>query len=129
MAKQDRLESALRDLLDEMDDAEFIDLHNTMASEEGYNMIYNMSDIDEILNIQKGMAISDVLRDLDSDFNYFQEYFTIDDHETIKSFDSILDPNCPADRDEMIRYIVDTGYGFGNDAIEELLDSFAYLTD
>ncbi len=126
MAKQDRLESALIDLFDEMDDVDFINLHNDIAREDGDNMIYEMSDIDEILNIQKNYAISDVLRDLAPDFDYDQEYFTIDDHGIIKSFDSLLDPNCPADRDEMIRYIVDTGYGFGNDDIEELLNSFVY---
>ena len=116
-------EEQLRDLFDEMDDVDFINLHNEMAREDGDNMIYDMSDIDEIFNIQKGYAISDVLRDLDPDFDYYQEYFTIDDHQNIKSFDSILDPNCPADRDEMIRYIVDTGFAFGNDAIQELIDT------
>ena len=126
MAKEERLESALRNLFYEMDDVDFINLHNDLARDEGYNMIYEMSDIDEVFNYQKNYAISDILRDLAPDFDYDQEYFTIDDHDIIKSFDSILDPNCPADIDEMIRYIVDTGYGFGNDDIEELLDSFVY---
>lgn len=126
MAKEERLESALRDLFAKMDDVDFINLHNDLARDEGYNMIYEMSDIDEVFNYQKNYSISDVLRDLAPDFDHDQEYFTIDDHDIIKSFDSILDPNCPADIDEMIRYIVDTGYGFGNDDIEELLDSFVY---
>ena len=113
------IEEALRDLLDEMDDDEFIALHNEIAREDGNNIIYEMSDIDEVF---KGYLISDILRDLAPDFDYDQEYFTIDDHNYIKSFDSLLDHNSPADRDEMIRYIVDTEFAFGNDEIQAILD-------
>lgn len=126
MSKDDRLRNALADVFDEMDDADFISLHNDLARDEGYNMIYEMSEIDEILNIQKNYAISDVLRDLDPRFDYYDEYFTIDDSGIIKSFNSLLDFNSPADRDELIRYIADTGYGFGNDAVEDVLNSFVY---
>ena len=113
------IEEQLRDLFDEMDDVDFINIHNEIAREDGSNIIYEMSDIDEVF---KGYSISDILRDLAPDFNYDQEYFTIDDHNYIKSFDSLLDHNSPADRDEMIRYIIDTEFAFGNDDIQVILD-------
>lgn len=125
MSKDERLRAALQTLFDEMEDADFIAFYNDIARDDGYDMIYHMYELDEICS---GYTLTDFLQDM-INFSIDDEYFTIRSNGDITSFDSILDSRCPADRDEMIQYIINTGYGFGNDAVEELLDSFAYSVD
>ena len=128
MSRDERLYAALVDVFDEMDDEDYIDLHNDFARDDGYNMIYHMYDLDEVCQTQMGYTLDSFMRDL-GQFDIDDEYFTNTDTNTINSFDSLLDGRCPIDRDEMIRYIVDTGYGAGNEAVEEVLDSFAHSID
>lgn len=128
MSREERLREAIADVLDEMDDEEFIDLYNDMARDDGYDMIYHMYDLDEVCSTQMGYTIEGFMRDL-GEFSIDDEYFTVTDTNVINSFDSLLDFKSPVDRDAMINYLAETEYAFGNDSLQELFDSFAYTTD
>lgn len=128
MSRDDRLYAALVDVFDEMDDEDFIDLHNDFARDNGYDMIYHMYELDEICMNQLGYSLDSFMRDL-GQFDIDDEYFTVTDTSEINSFDSLLDSRCPADREGMINYIIETDYAAGNEAVQEVLDSFAHSID
>lgn len=106
-------------IIDEMSDEEAISLYNAVAQSIGYETIQLMDEFDTYF---ESYPPSEVIRDLDYDFDIDDYYFSVDDANNIKSFTDLLSANSPFDRDTIIDDVYNYRNSYGVAEIQDLID-------
>lgn len=106
-------------IIDEMSDEEAISLYNAVAQSIGYETIQTMDEFDDYFG---NYPPSEVIRDLDYEFDIDDYYFSVDDTNNIKSFTDLLSANSPFDREVIINDVYNYGNSYGVAEIQDLID-------
>lgn len=119
---EEEFKGKLRELLEDMDSEDLIEVWNEYCYNAGYMDDYiEANDLDELLCGKKPSEVLDAL--------YLEHYNPNDSYVVYtiygyKSFDFATSENSPVDISDIIKYIVDNEESLENDDIEELLEEY-----
>lgn len=122
MKTYDEKVEAIRDIIGDMDDSDAVALHNERCYETN-NYDDEIIEMDRFNEICENMFPMDIaMRIAFGDFNPYHSYFRYNGYANFESTD------CPTDwiyPNEIARDIVDREESFGNDEIQEEIDSWS----
>lgn len=110
----------LVEYINNLDDDELIELHNSYCEAAGYedDRVYSTDELDEILD---GRTPTDILSmGFYGDFRPQHDFFWFDGYGNLKSADYITD--MPIYAIDIANYVLSEKDSLGNDEIQEILD-------
>lgn len=105
------------EILENLDDSEKMSIYRDFVNETGYDNIFDMDELDEILSGEEPSLIANMI--FYGDFRPNDNYFMFDGCGNLESFDYLDDKMY---FDEMAQYMIDYDEDFDNDEIREILD-------
>lgn len=120
MNKEEMLKAVV-DVLQEMDEDEFISINNRIFDEEDDNYIYARDEFDEVFAGYSPLEIADMVQGNSGVYNVNDWYFTKDSCEGLQSSDV---PHDITDVNEVAEHIVEKRRHYCNEELEELFKKY-----
>lgn len=124
-----KLFNSIRDILEDLDDGDFVEIWNAYCDEERRNddCIYAMDDLDELCAYTAAEALERFWFGEDAETNCdhanpMRDWFSFNGYANIVTADN---PHYLACLDDLAYWVIDNGNPLDNDEIEELLDEYA----
>ena len=116
------LEEKVREAIENMDDAEVVDIWNNYCKACNLcdDVIYSMSDFDEVIEYESPWEIARACSY--GGFCAADDYFWFNGYGNLESCDFPIHGSSPVFIDDLIAYIVENKYSLQNDEIQEILD-------
>ncbi len=108
----------LNKLIDSMSKTELTELSNACLEAENYDcdIVYSMDEFDDFF---AGFKPSEIVKNVDSEFNLAEPYFYINGHGFAVSCDA---HSLPVDKKFIVNHILEHDEDCGSDKIRKILD-------